>query len=183
MPISGMRGSLAFAVLAGAIAVGVGAPAAAQSLPTEQCKTMAGEHAALVATGVPETLKKGPAWAKANLGPDKLKEVARYIGLEEQLLFRCGLAKVRKLPGAAGEDDGDGTAATDAATPAPAEPPPPVKKPQRKAQAKPKTDAAAADAAPAPSAPRPKAKPTPKADDAFRPPPKPPAEPASKAEQ
>ena len=34
-------------------------------------------------------MAKGPEWAKANLGPEKLQQVQRLIEVEEQLLFRC----------------------------------------------------------------------------------------------
>lgn len=172
------------AVASSALAfAGGGLGVRAEPLATEACDALKPEHAALEAAGLPATIKKGAAWGKANLSAAKLKEVERYIGLEEQMLFRCGLARLRVLPGAEGEETGDPDKPTDkpaTENAAPAAAVAPV--PQPKPKAKPKTvvkEPVAKEAAPAAEAvevepkPQPKAKPKPKpkADDAFKPPP------------
>jgi hypothetical protein len=158
----------------------------AEPLEKEACETVLAEHGALEAAGVVESLKKGPAWAKANLPAARLKQVQRYIHLQEQLLFRCGYDKIRAKVQPDAEDD---AAASTAAAPAPApdkessEPPP---LPRRKAPAKAaKSAPAPAEAKPAPP-PKPKATPQParakpKVDDAYRPPAKPAAPAAAPA--
>lgn len=96
-------------------------PASAAPLPREACDKIKSDHDALTAAGLPDTIKKGPAWGVANLTPAKLKEVERFIGLEEQLLFRCGYATVRgQLDGEqADETSGDAEKAVAATGPPP----------------------------------------------------------------
>ncbi len=148
----------------------------AEPLAKEACDAIGAEHAVLVAAGIPETLKKGAVWGRANLSAAKLKEVERYIGLEEQLQFRCGLARLRVLPGGEGEETGDPDKASDkpaAETVAPpaAIAPRPAPKPKPKPKAIAKDAAPASEPVAAQSIPTPKPKPKPRADDAFRPPP------------
>ena len=49
-------------------------------------------------------MAKGPAWAKANLPPDKLQEVRRLIEVDEQLLFRCQGKPLVLLPSSVDAD-------------------------------------------------------------------------------
>lgn len=138
----------------------------AEPLAKEACEALRIEHAGFETAGVAETLKKGAAWGKANLSAAKLKEVGRYIELQEQLLFRCGLAKLKVLPGAEGEETGDNdkpAADKAAATPATESPPAPKAKPKPKPKA-------AEPVAESSEAPKPKPKPKAKADDAYKPP-------------
>jgi hypothetical protein len=67
-------------------------PASASSAPLDQaaCDGLKTERAALGAAGVDKDLDRGPEWAKTNLAPDRMKQVARLIEVEEQLSFRCG---------------------------------------------------------------------------------------------
>lgn len=78
--------------------VGVGAmglsallalPAAAAPLDAEACGRLKQEQAGLVAGGAKGDMARGPDWAKANLSGDKLKQIERFIDVEEQILFRC----------------------------------------------------------------------------------------------
>lgn len=165
------------------VLAGVAPPLAAAPLSPETCEALKGEHATLLQAGAHEAVKKGPQWAKANLATAKVKEAERFIELQEQLLFRCGLAKLRDLPVIEAEETSDPPAASEpaakeaaGATAAPA-PAPPV--PARKAPTKGKANAAAnttpQTAGEEPEAkPKPKttarAKPKPKVDDAYRPP-------------
>jgi len=172
------RQTLACQIALGCILVSSGAMA--EPLAKEACEAAATERAVLLAAGVHETVKKGPEWAKANLPPAKLKDIERFIGLQETMLFRCGEAKLRALPtGGDGEDGTEAQAPKDAAPAAAAAAKVAAPQAQRKAQPKvpakktAKPDADAGDgAAPAKAAarPKPKPKPKPKVDDAYRPP-------------
>jgi hypothetical protein len=154
------------------IALLPGRPGVAAPLSPEACAAIETEHAALAATGLPEIVKGGP-----NHGPDsaaKAKEVARYIHLREQFLFRCGHDKKRATPAGA---EGEAAVAPGAEKAAPVAPPPPKRKPapaRPAAQAaKPATDAPEKPKARTTSAPaKPAPKTRPKPDDAYRPPPK-----------
>lgn len=65
-------------------------------LPPEQkaqydaCQAQEKERAELAATGIQADMDKGPQWAKANLPAKRLKEILRFIHLDEQVRFRCG---------------------------------------------------------------------------------------------
>jgi hypothetical protein len=43
-------------------------------------------------------MAKGPEWAKANLIPEKLERIRRFIEVEGQLLFRCRQKSLVNLP-------------------------------------------------------------------------------------
>jgi len=157
-----------------AMALLPGRPGVAAPLPPEACAAVETEHAALVANGLPEILKGGPAAGADALPTAKAKEVARFIHLREQFLFRCGHDKKRATPAAV-----EGEGAVDAGTlkAAPVAAPPPRRKPapprREPAQAgKPATGtpakAAKAQAVPAPATAAQKPKPKPKPDDAYR---------------
>lgn len=157
--------------------------AIAAPLAKDACDALKTEQDALVTSGIKDDLAKGADWARGNLKPQRLQEIARFIELEEQLNFRCGLATARlKVE----EPPADPAAATKSEAPAPEAKPKPKPRPKPKAAAQPAADpgqpAAApaagvpgtASAPPAPASkpqPKPQAKPKPKADDAFRPPP------------
>ena len=70
--------------------LGVFAPAAhALPLSAEECESVRAEKANLEQAGVAADMAQGAGWARANLAPDRLKRVQRWIELEEQMLFRC----------------------------------------------------------------------------------------------
>lgn len=152
------------ACLAAAFLVAGGSGASATPLSRETCQSLEREHATLEAAGMPEILKKGPEWGKSNLVPARLKEVERFIVLEEQLLFRCGLAKVRAKP-SADSVDGDQAAAAEGQQ----APPLPRRKPGGLARS-----AAVGAAAPPKAKPKAQGKASasgkPRIDDAYRPP-------------
>lgn len=167
-----MRAATKLTVLAiGLGGVAGGVAVRAEPLSKEACDAVEAEHAALVKAGLPEIVKKGPAWAKVNLGPARLSEVARYIDLEEQRLFRCGHDRKRAAAAAAeGKDAADDR--NREATPPLSQRKPAIRKPSP-----PRAKAAAGPheaRAPTPAA-KPGAKPKPKVDDAYRPPTKAPA--------
>ena len=62
----------------------------ASPLDPEDCKSLKSEYEKLVEGGAKSDMEKGADWAKANLEPNRLKEIARLITVEEQLSFRCG---------------------------------------------------------------------------------------------
>jgi hypothetical protein len=176
-----------------AIAVCIVWPASAfaASLGKEECDKLQAEQTELTAAGVRAQFDRGPEWGKANLPPDQLQRVQRFIAVEEQLSFRCGLAKLRVIlpqaeEGGEQELDEKGNPIPPKATPAgeaTAKAKQPVKAKEAKglegaaaatvAKPKPKPPAEkkAGDAEAKPTAAKTAPKPRPKVDDAYRPPP------------
>jgi hypothetical protein len=68
-------------------------PAAAERLGQEACAKLKAEQAALEQAGVRANFGRGPEWAKANLESEKLEQIRVLIDIDEQLRFRCKLAK------------------------------------------------------------------------------------------
>ncbi len=100
-----------------------------------------------------------PEWARANLSSDRLKRIARWIELEEQVLFRCPRPKPAKAPEAAADDS----------DPAGAGEKPKEKKAVQKSKPQPAAIEAAAGDGAEPAPPKP-AKKKPKSEDAYKPP-------------
>src|SRR5262245_26658494 len=73
-------------------------PAGAAPLDADACFKLMGEHNQLETAGIEQDMAKGAAWAKANLAPEKLAQVRRFIELEELLLFRCRGKSLVNLP-------------------------------------------------------------------------------------
>lgn len=63
----------------------------AHALPMapEACDQAKAEQTSLETSGVARDMAQGPEWARANLSVDRLQRVARWIELQEQILFRC----------------------------------------------------------------------------------------------
>jgi hypothetical protein len=104
------------------------APAGLSASPLEktECDKLQSEKQGLMVLGVDKEFAKGPDWAKANLGQAELNLLKRFLVLDEQLKFRCGLATVTlQIP----DDPEDGP---DGSSPAPGVSAPPV--PPRKDQ-------------------------------------------------
>jgi hypothetical protein len=110
----------ALAVLAGCVS---GASSlAADPLDKPACDRLQAEKQTLVVLGVDKEYTKGPEWAKANLAPSELNLLKRYIDLDEQLKFRCGLAMVTlQIPDEPedGPDDDSAPGAANGAVPLP----------------------------------------------------------------
>jgi outer membrane biosynthesis protein TonB len=81
------------AVLALALAQARAAP-----LDADSCAKLLNEHGQLEQAGVEADMAKGPEWAKANLIPEKLERIRRFIEIEGQLLFRCRQKSLVSLP-------------------------------------------------------------------------------------
>jgi hypothetical protein len=82
----------------------------AAPLDADTCTKLAIEHGELEVAGIDKEMTKGPEWGKANLGPEKLAKVRRFIELEELMLFRCRGKSLVTLPpdaepSATGEQD------------------------------------------------------------------------------
>ncbi len=73
----------------------VSGPLRTEPLAKEDCDKLMAEKSELTGAGVRDQFDKGPEWAKANMSPEQLGRVKRFITVEEQLNFRCGLAKLR----------------------------------------------------------------------------------------
>lgn len=172
----------ALAILAALVVVG---SAVAEPLPKEDCDKLSAEQTALDQSGIKELLAKGADWGRGNLERAKLRLIERYITVDEQLSFRCGLAKTRfalpfseeDTPPANPDDvkDAKGDAVDLVPKPkpkpkpkavAPAEPQDAKAAPPPKPKPKPAPAAEIKEPAPTRATPKPK----PKADDAYRPP-------------
>ena len=120
---------------------------AAEPLDKEACSKLQAEKQTLVVLGVDKEFAKGPEWAKANLQQAELDLLKRYLTLDEQLKFRCGMAVVNlQIPDETPDGDDDDDAAPGAARvplperrdqapkPAAAKPVKPAPKPTPKSQ-------------------------------------------------
>ncbi len=78
-------------LIVGLCAAGAGlvGQAAAAPLAKEACDALKSEQVALISTGLRADMARGAAWAKSNLGAERLKKIARLIEVDEQVLFRC----------------------------------------------------------------------------------------------
>jgi hypothetical protein len=166
----------------------------AASLGKDECDKLQAEQTELTAAGVRAQFDRGAEWGKANLPPDQLQRVQRFIAVEEQLSFRCGLAKLRaSLPvaeeGGEQELDEKGNPIPPKAAPAgdaTAKATPKAKQPVKtkeakgldgasaasavaKPKAKPQAEKKAGEAQTKPTAVKTAPKPRPKVDDAYRP--------------
>lgn len=92
----GMRWPLAAMIVALA-----GAPGVAEAAPLDEaaCSGIKTERDGLIAKGLEADIARGAEWGKVNLPPDRLKEIARLIDLNEQLTFRCGQLTVTRPDG------------------------------------------------------------------------------------
>jgi hypothetical protein len=174
-----IRRSLSLSAIALLLQVGA---AHAASLDKDTCDKLKGEQTELEGTGARANMAKGPEWAKANLGPDKLGQIKRLIEVEELLLFRCQGRPLVVLPPepetdpakSDDKDDDKAPAAKDAkaAEKGAAQPAKAAVSGAAKAaagDAKPKAAPVAAKKADG-AAPAKAAKAKPKADDAYKPP-------------
>jgi hypothetical protein len=133
----------------------------AEPLPKEACDLLGEEHGRLQAGGVREWMAGGAAQGRARLSPAQLEQIRRYIEVDEQLSFRCGLFRSRFSLARDVEDPPEAEKGKDKADSKPAEAP--------KARARPKPQPAAADSDAAEAKPAPRRR-QPKQDDAYRPP-------------
>jgi len=131
--------------------------AIAATLDQEACVRLKTELLQLELAGTRTSMAKGPDWAKANLGADKLQQIKRLLEVEEQILFRCQGKPLVVLPEgvdaeaapAPAERGKDGAAAAKPATESKGQSKDP--QPAAKAPAKAAAPAAAAKAAGAPA--------------------------------
>ena len=150
--------------------------AIAATLDQEACVRLKTELLQLELAGTRTSMAKGPDWAKANLGADKLQQIKRLLEVEEQILFRCQGKPLVVLPEgvdaeaapAPAERGKDGAAAAKPATESKGQSKDP--QPAAKAPAKAAAPAAAAKAAGAPAKAPPGKAPPAKAPPAKAPP-------------
>jgi hypothetical protein len=180
-------GRLSFLVAALVACVAALTQARAAPLDAETCAKLQTEHTGLEHAGVEKDMAKGPDWAKANLGLEKLQQVQRFIELEELLMFRCRsramvhLTPEREWSTELDNDDKDDNDSKEAAPPkaakaAPAkaaDPKPKALKPPAKAAAR--QPAAGKPAEPGITSIEKRPPPKGKLDDAYKSPPPDPA--------
>jgi outer membrane biosynthesis protein TonB len=78
-----------------ALAVVAIAPATSAPLDAPACEQLQARLDMLRSEGAAADMARGPEWARANLPPDRLQRIGTLLDVEEQLNFRCGLAKAR----------------------------------------------------------------------------------------
>jgi hypothetical protein len=61
----------------------------AAPLPPETCEQLKAELASLAAAGVPAQMERSPQTVARQLTVEQRSDIARYIKVEQQLLFRC----------------------------------------------------------------------------------------------
>jgi hypothetical protein len=152
----------------------------AAALDADSCAKLKTQQEQMEKAGLKDIVARGPEWAKANLPPEKINDIKRWIEVDEQLLFRCPGRHLVNLPlepdpppppPPAADDkkpDSDKAAAPAATPPAPAAVPPPAEKkaatPEKKA-ATPDKKTPEKKAAPQRKAPAAKDKSTPETGD------------------
>jgi hypothetical protein len=143
----------------------------ADPLDKPACERLQSEKQTLIVLGVDKEFARGPEWAKANLAQSELNLLKRYIDIEEQLKFRCGLAVVTlQIPDEPedGPDDDSAPAGNDA-VPMPERRDAALAKPAPKPAVAPvNTQPAAAKPGATPAAPvKPAPKPAPKSQSSW----------------
>lgn len=137
---------------------GFGTVAAALPMAPEACEQAKAEQSTLETSGVARDMAQGPEWARTNLPVDRLQRVARWMELQEQILFRCPRPTPQPEPVTA--------TAPDAAAK------PEKTKPSQKSKPKPAAALSAtgdaSEAPPKPVKPKPAATQKPKTADAYR---------------
>jgi len=63
-------------------------------IDADTCTQLRLEQIKFRQSGIVDDIQKGPEWAKANLTPDRLREVEHYMALDEQVKFGCRDAKL-----------------------------------------------------------------------------------------
>jgi hypothetical protein len=71
-----------------------GLSATKAKLDADTCTSLRLEQIKFRQSGVLDDLSKGAEWAKSNLAPDRLREIAHYLELDEQVKFGCRDAKL-----------------------------------------------------------------------------------------
>jgi hypothetical protein len=89
----------------------------AAQLDKDACTKLKSEQVQLEKDGARGSLGRGPDWAKANLGPEKIEQVRRLIEVDEQLLFRCGGRPLVVLPSDPDAAPGEGATSKPARAP------------------------------------------------------------------
>lgn len=142
------------------------APAAAVPLEPAACEELREKLETLRSDGAAADMARGPDWARANLAPERLQRIGTLLEVEEQLNFRCGIAKARitlptTIEGGEEEIPGPGEATVEGTQRTiylPHRAPPPPKQPATASAPATKAPASAPPAAkePAVKAPRPR---------------------------
>lgn len=141
------------------------APAWALPMAPEDCDRARSEQTSLETAGVKSDMAQGAAWAQTHLQPDRLKRIARWIELEEQIQFRC--PRPKPPPATVAQPDGGEPVPKNSNKP---QKPKTAQKPKpQSASAESESGDGTGDAAKS-AKPKPPAQKKPRTDDAYRPP-------------
>jgi hypothetical protein len=89
IPVARRTSWLLLGVVLALLAAG-GGDASANRLDKTACTDLNTELSGLLVPGLKEDMDKGPAWAAANLSPERLVTINKVIELQGVLEFRCG---------------------------------------------------------------------------------------------
>ena len=81
-----------FGALAAGLLLAMNSPffeAVAKPMSSEECDSLRTERAQMKAKGVGAHMAKNAKWASENLNKEQLLDVARFVGVLEQIRFRC----------------------------------------------------------------------------------------------
>ncbi len=90
-------------VLATDLLAPVAALATAPKFDAQTCTELRLEHLKSVELGLYKDIQRGPEWAKANLSPERLRDLQLFIQLDEQVKFGCRDVKLTLDAERAGE--------------------------------------------------------------------------------
>lgn len=88
---------IAVALLTASSAVALSLSAIAEPLDKQSCAGLQVERNKLLTRDMQAALDRGPDWVKDHLNDQELERVRQFLGVEEQIEFRCrggGVAKV-----------------------------------------------------------------------------------------
>ncbi len=85
----GESSRISFALIALIALFLASAPANAEMKDRKICKVLAAEHAELLSTGLKDDMSNGPYWALENLSSGRIEKIARFLELDEIIMFQC----------------------------------------------------------------------------------------------
>ncbi len=91
----------AILVLLAAASLLAGAPALGEPLDKDSCAGLQTQRKQLLTKDMQTALDQGPDWVKTHLNETEIEQVRQFLGIEEQIEFRCrggGVAKATVAP-------------------------------------------------------------------------------------
>jgi len=89
---------VAVALIVSGSPVTLGLSAVAEPLDKQSCASLQIERKKLLTREMQAALDRGPDWVKDHLNDQELEQVRRFLGVEEDIQFRCRGGGVAKRP-------------------------------------------------------------------------------------